>query len=344
MADTRCRFLELPCELRLCIYGFAVLDARVITVGTAKLTGNASDIVHRQFGDDRSPLCGIPQHCEPVIETQYNAALLSGKATIDVTGTPKPHAISTWTPYQTLSRLNWQIKGELEGHFALPSLRQTSLFVSFPHGLHILQTEVPEFLKQSRSVHVCGSYIPRTGISSTARLFAPFEAAPERLQGALVPDAAGQLSQLVKDVFGINASKPVERLELRIYYPGRTYSTIWSDDHSPICVALRNIAFAKVDMVVSRGTYGNGVHLVATRVTNARRIISTRWYVPKNPLSDSCMANGFQAKVEGGETRGRQLRCRSSMAVTGGRIGFGFSWAGRYQSRYADSVLGLVAL
>lgn len=280
MADTRCRFLELPTELRLIIYGFAVLDARVVTIGTAKLTGNAPDIVHRQFGANRSPFTGIPRHSEPVVETHFDAALLSGKATIESNCSTQnpPVAFSSWSSHQSLLRLNRQVNGEIRSHFALPVHRQTNLFVSYPHGLHFLQTTTPELLLQSRSVHVCGSYIPRIS-ERPRRGGATHYAVPEELEGDVVPDAVGQLSKLVKDTFGSNASHPVEKLELRIYYPGDSYSTVWSDTDSPIGVALYNIGCAEIDMVVYRGRYGNGVHLTATPVTERKRVITTVWYV-----------------------------------------------------------------
>lgn len=262
------------------------MNADTISVGTAKLIGSAPDIINR------GPLRGIPQQSEPVVEQSYDSAVLTGKATIDVsslTSSP-PYKTSSWTPYQSLLRLNRQIRVELGSHSDLPAHRRTNLFVNYPHGLHVLQTTAPELLQLSRSVHVCGSYI-----SPAHSQYSPQLEKPEELQGDVVPDAASQLSKLVKDLFGSNTTSPIEKLELRIYYPGH-HSSIWSNDDSPTATVLRNIAFGKVEMVIWRGMHGSGtwnrmrylhlthdsdgfsgVHLTAIPVTERTRIISTRW-------------------------------------------------------------------
>lgn len=50
MTDSEhCPFLGLPAELRLLIYDFALLDAQVITIGSAELVGARPDIVHRLY-------------------------------------------------------------------------------------------------------------------------------------------------------------------------------------------------------------------------------------------------------------------------------------------------------
>lgn len=221
--------------------------------------------MYRRFGADRSPFKGIPDQTEPVVETGFDSNLLSGKATIELTPlTPEPsNLISSGTSYQSLLRLNRQINDELKSHVSLPAHRQTNLFVNYPHGLHILQTISPELLRQSCRVHICGSFHSqrctpsRSAPGNGVRVPAKTEAR-EKLQGDVVPDSTVQLSQLVKDMLGPNPRQRIEKLELRIYYPGDSYSAVWSDDDSPIVVALRNIARGKIDMVVSRGRYGNG--------------------------------------------------------------------------------------
>lgn len=241
------------------------MNADFVTIGTAKLAGSAPDIVYRRFGANRGPFKGIPYQTEPVIETGFDSNLLSGKATIELTSsTPEPsNLISSGTSYQSLLRLNRQINDELKSHVSLPAHRQTKLFVSYPHGLHILQTTSPELLRQSRSVHICGSFHSqrctpsRSAPGNGARDPSKAEAR-ERLQGDVIPDSTAQLSKLVNDMLGPNPRQRIEKLELRIYYPGDSYSAVWSDDDSPIVVALRNIARGKIDMVVQRGRFGNG--------------------------------------------------------------------------------------
>ncbi|KXT09288.1 hypothetical protein AC579_9929 [Pseudocercospora musae] len=280
-----CPFLDLPCELRLEIYSYAILDGRHITIGIAKLQGAAHHIIHRQYGAQRSPYAAIPFDCEPVVETRYCPALLDAvkPATIVLTADtvhPPEHTYEhTRTAYHTLSAVNKQVNEELRTHFAFSTRRQTSLFVQYPHGLHVLHETTPRLLRQSRSVHLAGIYIPRnycpTRAASLGRDHAPNE---ESFQGGLVPDSATELGILVKSCFGSTAQHPLEKLELRMYYPGEdSYSTVWGDDDSPVCVALRNIHLGEIAIEIWRGTYGTGVYLVATPAKERRRVVSTVW-------------------------------------------------------------------
>ena len=43
----KCPFLNIPTELRLAIYEYALRDGPAITIGTAELVGKHADIVHR---------------------------------------------------------------------------------------------------------------------------------------------------------------------------------------------------------------------------------------------------------------------------------------------------------
>lgn len=265
MTDTRCRFLELPVELRLLIYDFAVINARVITVGTAKLTGDDADVFQRQFGNKRSPFKGIPRECEPVVDGKFNSALLLDKAAVEV----KPWTASPgnttwpWTASKSLLSVNRKISREFRDRLASPPRRETSLFVNYPHGLHVLQTATPELLGQSRSVHLAGLYYPPTNDPYwtadrlRARPYLKQLVPPEYLPGDVVPDAIGQLSQLVKSSCGPDAPYPLEMLELRIYYPGHSYSAVFSES-SPLAIALLNIPWGKIELLIYRGNHGIG--------------------------------------------------------------------------------------
>ncbi|CAK4031106.1 Hypothetical predicted protein [Lecanosticta acicola] len=302
-----CPFLELPVELRLDIYAYAVLDYREITVGTAKLDGSHADIVHRLYGSGRSPFPGIPHHHEPVVDTRYQPALLSPAkpavipltpANLDPRETTYEH---TQTAYHTLSLLCKQVNDELKSHFAIPyssphmtrserskmltfsssysSRRETSLFVQYPHGLHLLHTVTPQLLRQSRSVHLAGTYIPRSFCPPRAACLGPRLAPPqEKLHGDVIPESTSQLADLIKGMFGPDAPNPVEKMEMRIYYPGDdSYSTVWGDDSSPIVVALRHVHLGEVGIEIWRGRYGTGVYLTVSPTSEKKRVVSTVW-------------------------------------------------------------------
>ena len=70
-------FLELPLELRLIIYEYAAVEGAAVTIGACELTGTGPDLVHRQYGDKRAPLPGLPPLHEPVILEGYSSRLLS---------------------------------------------------------------------------------------------------------------------------------------------------------------------------------------------------------------------------------------------------------------------------
>jgi len=99
-----------------------------------------------------------------------------------------------------------------------------------------------------------------------------------RYNGDVRPDSSGQLAELMKSTFGPDSTHKIEKVELRVYYPGDdSYSTVWGDDSSPIVVALQNIHCAEVGIEVWRGRHGTGVYLTAKRINEQRRVISTVW-------------------------------------------------------------------
>jgi hypothetical protein len=284
MASEPC-FLRLPVELRLNIYSYAILDCTHITIGTAKLQGSHADIIHRQYGDKRVPYPGIPHQHEPIIEAHYQPDLLSPTepATIDLShgdiDPPAEFYTHLRTAYHTLSLLNKQINNELRTHFPIPTRRQSSLFLQYPHGLHILHTTTPQLLRQCKSVHLAGTYISRTYCAPrAARLGAHMLPAQEQLEGNIVPDSEKQLEDLIRSAFGPNPRHPLGKFEMRVYFPGTdSYSTVWGDDGSPVVIALRNIAIAEVGMEIWRGRRGTGVYFSAAPSPERRRVVSTVW-------------------------------------------------------------------
>lgn len=254
------------------------------TVGTARLEGPQHDIIHRLYGNNRSPYPGIPQDHEPIVDTRYQPSLLSladpavthlTPATVD----PPETYEHTQTAYHTLQILCKQVNEELTRHFSISSRRQTSLFVQYPSGLHVLHTLTPQLVRQSRSVHLAGAYIPRTYCPPRAACMGAHMAPPqEKLQGNVTPDSKGQLDSLIRSLCGPNPTHPVEKLEMRIYYPGDdSYSTVWGDDSSPLVIALRNVAYGEVSIELWRGRFGTGVYMAAKPTGDRRRTVSTVW-------------------------------------------------------------------
>ncbi|KAF1918137.1 hypothetical protein BDU57DRAFT_188263 [Ampelomyces quisqualis] len=66
-------------------------------------------------------------------------------------------------------------------------------------------------------------------------------------------------------------------LSARILYPGdNAYSSVWSDNNSPITHVLRNVCGGKIDMQVMRGDAGTGL-ILSARPKPDGRIVSTSW-------------------------------------------------------------------
>jgi hypothetical protein len=253
----------------------------IVTIGIAALKGSRPDIIYRQYGRGRSPVSGIPIDSEPVFETDYDASLLSAinPKTIHLTPITLDPLANTQadSAYNSLVLLNKQINKELKNHFAVATRRQTDLYVQYPHGLHLLHTTAPQLLHRSRTVHIAGTYTPREFCPRRGARLPQHACKPanEVLQGDVVPNAAKELGLLVRTMFD-PSQQAFDRLEMRIYFPGaNSYSTIWSDDDSPIVVALGNIGADRIELETQRGRLGNFVILTAYP-TKKRRDVTSR--------------------------------------------------------------------
>jgi len=294
MATTPCPFLDrLPTELRLHIYSFALHHSQTITISTTELVGKLPDVVHRLYGGGRKPYPCIPLRHEPVVESQYNGALLSsttpavthiGSSTTSSSAAEVPQESHEHlhTAHVALLLVNKQINDELTSHFNIPQNRNTSLFIQYPHGLHVCRTLTPHLLRQARSIHLAGTYLPTDFSPARAaclhQSFGKLAPTEIKYNGDRRPDSMSQLSELIRTLFGPTPTHDVAKFEMRIYYPGDdSYSTVWGDDSSPTVVALRNICCGEIAIEVWRGRYGTGVYLSAKRCVERKRVVSTVW-------------------------------------------------------------------
>lgn len=278
-----CPLLNLPVELRLLIYSFALSESPVITISAAELHGAHHDIVHRLYGDGRSPYPCILRNHEPVIEAGYNASLLSiaRPAVIGAKGDGRGlQGIGGWGcgvmgVQRSLMLVNKKVHRELKSHFKVEKNRRTSFFISFPQGLHVQRALAPHLLLQARTVHLAGVYINsytsghhHRQLSSSVNSFYAL-GDPTNYHDRLRPDSAAQLAEMVSSFFGPNPTHKIAKFEMRVYYPGEdSYSTVWGDDSSPTCIALANLYTGDVTIEVCRGRYGTGVLLTATHAAS----------------------------------------------------------------------------
>lgn len=287
----RSPFLDLPLEIRRIIYGYAIVESDSVTISSAQLTGAYPDVVNRLYGGGRSPAAGLPIHHEPVILPAYSSHLLSvsDPPRIHVSRAAAPEGLRyldpQWQTTQSALRLvNHQLNDELYSHFRTKNSRETSLFVSYPHGLHVLKTKCPEMIRQAKSVHISGTYKSnyRRGQADTPVSTPPRSPKMSDSETECEPDAVEELASLVRSTLGQDPTSPLAKFEMRVYFPNSkagedSYYSIWGDDNSPVCVVLRNLCGGFIDMECWRGRNGNGVSLSVRPNPDKSRVISTVW-------------------------------------------------------------------
>ena len=255
----KCRLLELPLELRREIYNHALFDSDIITIASAPVIGSCPDVLHHLAFTKR--LLGLPKRHEPIVTRRYDPSLLSLRCphmsliTTDGKSTFTKGSLNG-LPTTGLLLANQQIHSEVMSEMAhLCASRRTSLFVSYPHGMHVLTRTCPHLLRRARSIHLSGTH------DSSA-------------DGALHHRT---LARLVCSILGPQPDFAVEKFEMRILYTGKdSYSKIWKDDHSPIVSALYNIAGGKIDVEVWRSKSNvTGVYLTAS--ASPGRVVSLYW-------------------------------------------------------------------
>lgn len=267
-------FLELPIELRVLIYGFAIEESDSVTISSAQLSGSGSDIVHRLYDGGRSPLPGLPLHHEPIILPAYSSHLLSATDPPRIS-VSQPKAKVEWQTTKTSLRLvNQQLNAELKAHCKPKRTSPSSLFINYPHGLHVLQTMCPDMLEQAKSVHIAGVHHQRPMLLTPPQ-------SPDRLEETIKKDLseAENLRKLIRATMGRNPTCSLVKFELRMYFPNSghfndSYRSIWHED-SPVSIVLQNMWGASIDMECWRGRNGNAVHISAR--PKETRVLKSIW-------------------------------------------------------------------
>ncbi|KAF2491454.1 hypothetical protein BU16DRAFT_529970 [Lophium mytilinum] len=170
---SRSFLLELPTELRLAIYDFALSDPDNITITSAPVAGDdptAPDYI------PRNEIPGLPANHVPVVRSCYDASLLSITNPISVdkpqergsnghSGLPHP---TSFALLQTSRQINAEVAEHIRFRAPKNANSGLSLYTSYPYGLLVLKALYPSLLRQARSVHICGYYTlkPRESTSS----------------------------------------------------------------------------------------------------------------------------------------------------------------------------------
>ncbi|KAF2118997.1 hypothetical protein BDV96DRAFT_643158 [Lophiotrema nucula] len=328
--------LSIPMELRLQIYDYCLEDARVVTVSSARVVDDAKDSVLAATSPSitaincpedkpqdrptsltsnqtsRHNVPGLPADYVPMVKGYYDPALLSlsdpptiTSQELDQNQEIQGFCHTTQALLQTCTQVYDELSDYLRRHQATtPGL---SLYVSYPHGVLVLQERYPELLKQARHVYLSGYYSPQkkeepvpvhvqlvedvipTPISlrpilrmGTPPPYFPPNAFP---LPSFAPETASEgpkaVANMVRTIMPPTPLPLLQSVQARLFYPGEcSYSSVWSDESSPICHVLRNICGGKIDMKVYRGRLGNAVALTAKPQPNARHLTN---YWPKMP-------------------------------------------------------------
>jgi hypothetical protein len=303
--EARCYLLSIPIELRLQIYNWALAECSDVTITVAEREANIFG-----SPDLTSTIKGLPPNYTPVIRNSYDPTLLrvgrpdviplpdlgdSNGAAVAVTtsidsgyGSVSESMCSAGTSYSSdsgtisaqpaiphltsLSLLlaNRQIHEEFSLHIKHPTACHSTLHVTYPYGLIVLQELYPAALRHCEKVCISGFYDasqstawgPARTSDGRRHTTSPRNKGPElpAITAETHVAATKALQRLTQTLLPRTAHPTFKSLTMRIFYPDeQRYGMLWGCDASPIVVALRNTAGGKFDMKVWRGRCGNGV-------------------------------------------------------------------------------------
>jgi hypothetical protein len=250
----RCFFLSLPIELRLQIYNWALAETSDVTITVAERERNIFDGC-----EPASTIAGLPRKYLPVVRNEHDEELLRvgmpkiiplpGLEELDVgssmdsgygsfgSGSSGYNLRSSATqpaipPLTSLSLLltNKQINEEFSLHIKHPTASHSTLHVTYPYGIIVLQELYPALLRHCEKICVSGYYdgnnsptmsSPRPTYSGAYR---PPTGSP---RGPLLPGvskethkaATAALSRLIRTVLSPSTHATLKSMHMRMFYP-----------------------------------------------------------------------------------------------------------------------------
>jgi hypothetical protein len=302
----RCFFLEIPIEIRLLIFDFALAETNNITISVAELEKN----IFASSGPDET-IEGIPGKYVPLIKNELDAKMMEiGKVEVisrpgllDGKG-PTASMDSGYGSFETSSAVaggkfgrpnhrpeiplltsmslfltNRQIHDEMTAHIIHPTSARSTLNVNYPYGIIVLETLYPCLLRYAEKICISGWYdgqIEGTPFdqptSTRERYRLPLSDTPKEVYDI----ANSALARLMHTTMGPIQHPTLKSISFRVFYPKEEqYSIIWSCNDSPVVVGLRNTCGGKIDMKVLRGNSGNGVVMNITPRSKNRHLTTT---------------------------------------------------------------------
>lgn len=255
---------------------------------------------------------GLPADHVPLVKGYYDPALLSlskpptiTSQEFDQTQDIQGFCHTTQALLQTCTQIYDELSDYLRRHQATtPGL---SLYVSYPYGVLVLQERYPDLLRQARHVYISGYYSPpqkEEPVPVHVKLVEDVMPTPISLRPILrmgtpppyfppkaftlpsfspetVSEAPKAVANMVRTIMPPTPLPLLQSVQARFFYPGEcSYSSVWSDNNSPICPMLRNICGGKIIMKVYRGRLGNAVALTAKPQPKERHLTN---FWPKMP-------------------------------------------------------------
>ncbi|KAF2146147.1 uncharacterized protein K452DRAFT_283441 [Aplosporella prunicola CBS 121167] len=304
----RSRLLKLPSELRLLIYDFVIFWPDSLTIATDVQTGvQPSTLTDSGYESDGSSsdadgtngdgcqVPGLPSTHVPVIRGGYHPGLLKlsiatppsrdapANTCTDENRDENPPPSVRLPPAAPAALLQTcrYINAELTWH--LQSVRNRdrgiALYLTYPYGILVFHALCPALLRLVRSVHISGLFaypkpqnVPDIFVGRPATQYShPAHIAPS------VTDAANHaFRRLLLSTFSRQPRFPLNKLEMRVYFPGEGHAAIWGHASSPLPQAMANICGGIMDSSVWTGNRGIGASLVVTPCPD-RRILVQKW-------------------------------------------------------------------
>ncbi|EKG21014.1 hypothetical protein MPH_01643 [Macrophomina phaseolina MS6] len=302
--NAKCLLLELPVELRLLIYDYALFSADHVTIASGLKCSFASPVDSGYESDDGRDsdelIPGLPPDCEPVVLPRFDPDFLhieqppifdnchaqDGAPAAAEDPVARYRANLPFGTPLALLQTSRQIKDELTWHLKSQRTqeRKLSLYMTYPYGLLVFQHLCPDLIRLVRSIHISGYYYPphaqeQVKRAVECRWLQRLYTQPPPIDESVIKSANSALKKLTRTILSQSPKAPMEELEMRIYHPGpKGNELIWRGDgpSSPICVALCNTHGGSIESSVTQGGRGAGAWLKITPNEEARTL-TQRW-------------------------------------------------------------------
>jgi hypothetical protein len=250
----RCYFLSLPIELRLQIYNWALAETSDVTITVAERERNIFDDC-----EPTSTIKGLPGKYIPVVRNEHDAELLkvgmpkivplpglgdlgagssmdSGYGSFDSPSSGYNLRSSATQPaippLTSLSLLltNRQINEEFSLHIKHPTASHSTLHVTYPYGIIVLQELYPSLLRHCGKICVSGYYDGNNSPTMSSPLptysgaYRPPTGSP---RGPPLPGVSGEthkaataaLTRLIRTVLSPTTHDTLKSMHMRMFYP-----------------------------------------------------------------------------------------------------------------------------